>query len=278
MRLMPTMIPPFRRGWRFPAAVLAAVSFCQPGLTANRTLETVLARAGEEAGLFWKQFSSIACTETVEQAKLDPEGKLLNYRKASYDYLVFLQWTGGELRVEESRILQSETKPKKIKRPTHRPLLVTNGFSTLLVVFHPNFQSSYRFTLGRQEPAGGKALLRIDFEQVTGAPTPAALVLKQRTYPLEWKGSAWIDPDSGAVVRIKTGLKRPLTEIGLLALNAEVVYAPYRFADGDDSYWLPTRAVITAQTKRQRWRNVHRFSDYKRFSVKTEVTVANPEQ
>ncbi|MCP5119490.1 MAG: hypothetical protein GY953_52490 [bacterium] len=256
--------------------VLVWLSVAGPARPANLPLDELLVQVGDRVEIFGKQFSSIACTETVEQVRMSEKGRIVNRKNSIYDYLIFMQLIGNELSIEESRVLRSESKPKKRKRPSHRSLLVTNGFSIMLLVFHPHFQSGYMFTRLPDEKVGGVNLRRIDFEQVQGARSPSVLQLKEQSYPLEWKGSAWIDPSSGSIVRMKTGLKQPMREIGLHGLDSEVSYSEFRFQDTGEIHWLPGQATIEARSAHQRWLNSHRFSDYKRFAVKTEVSIGDP--
>jgi hypothetical protein len=48
-----------------------------------------------------------------------------------------------------------------------------------------------------------------------------------------------------------------------------------RFGDDPAAHWLPETATIEAETPTQRWRNVHRFVNYKRFTVETKESVGN---
>jgi len=54
----------------------------------------------------------------------------------------------------------------------------------------------------------------------------------------------------------------------------EVNYGSQQFAAGEDFYWLPATAAIDIQTERQHWHNTHLYSNYKRFTVKTEDKVS----
>ena len=237
-------------------------------------LETILDRAGDRVELFWRQFSSVSCTETVEQVKLSEKDKPLNRRQAEYDYVIFMQLTGKELRVEESRRLTSETRPKKKKRPSQRSLLLTSGFPIMMLIFHPQFQDRYLFQLAAGPDDGPRpGLTRIDFEQVAGAESLSVLRLKDRDYPLAWAGTAWVEAGSGAIVRIRTKLREPLTEVGLRSLTSDVWYSDISFTEATESYRLPERAEVDARSRGQHWHNIHTFTAYKRFSVNTEVTI-----
>ena len=242
------------------------------------SLNSLLGQLGQDVERFWREFAAVSCTEIVEQSKLGPTGKILNEKRAVYDYIVLMQLIGTDLAVEESRVLQEEVLPKKKKRPQHRSLLVTNGFAIMMLVFHPHFQSSYVFTLRPDHDIQGEERLRIDFEHVNGARSPSALELNGRIISLEWQGTAWLDPRTNAIMRMKTGLKEAVDETGLASLDSVVEYGEVTFADGDQSLWLPQVASIEARTEHQHWRNVHRFSDYRRFSVDTTVRIGDPDQ
>ncbi|MEZ5391381.1 MAG: hypothetical protein R2724_00565 [Bryobacterales bacterium] len=73
-----------------------------------------LAVIGDRVEAFWKEIASVSCTETVEQWKIDPEKeKVLNQKKSTYDYLVFLQWVGDQLAVDESRAARGVAEQKE---------------------------------------------------------------------------------------------------------------------------------------------------------------------
>lgn len=236
------------------------------------TAET-LARAAKAAEKFWDQFSAVTCTEAVTQARLNQHGKPSYEVESAYDYLIMLQISGADFVVEESRV------PVKAARDTRTaPLLVTNGFSTLMLIFHPFFQGGYEYGNPEPERLDGRDVLRIRFQQAKGGRSPSVLKLRQREYPLEWSGSAWLDAASGAIVRIEAGLKAGMEDIGLKTLNAAVDYSPMHFTEDAEVHWLPVEARVEAETMRQHWRNVHRFSNYKHFSVNATEQVEAPRQ
>jgi hypothetical protein len=102
---------------------------------------------------------------------------------------------------------------------------------------------------------------------VHGARSPSVLKLRQREYPVEWQGTAWIEPASGAVVRVSAGLMTSMEDIGLKSLTADVRYSRVEFSSEQGAHWLPSTAVIEVETPHQRWRNIHSFGQYKLFSV-----------
>ncbi len=251
---------------------LLFILFCLPCLAAEPpALKSVLLNAGKAVEQFWKQFSTINCTETVSQSKLSKEGKVISRTDAAYDYLVLMRVTDDGIAVEESRV--SSRQPGTEKGGS---LLATSGFSTLLFVFHPYYQSSFEYSQPELDQVDGVSALRIGFRQVHGARSLSCLRLGGRDYPLEWSGTAWIEPQSGSVIRITAGVGSRTEDLGLTALDADVHYAPVKFPDTATAQWLPSLATIEAVTPRQHWKDVHRFDGYKRFSVSTTTKVELP--
>ena len=117
---------------------------------------------------------------------------------------------------------------------------------------------------------GKQRLLRIRFEHIPGKRSTIALRLRGKDLPLEIQGVASIDPETGAIHEIVAGLSAPMSDINLKALEMDVHYDPQVFGTVADAYWLPSTATISIRTERQHWRNVHQYSNYKRFSVNSE--------
>ena len=231
----------------------------------------LLERAGQHAKLFWDQFSAVACTEEMAQEKLNEKGKTTIRMESRYDYLIVMGWDKGDLLVDESRV---EIEAPRKGRPTGS-LLATRGFATLLLIFHPEFQPGYTFSVPVEE--AGSPLLRIDFLPRPGGRSPGAMELKGREYPIMWEGSAWIDPANAAVVRVETRWKDPPDALGLVSLHSDVRYAPFDLR-ADQTYWLPQSASIEVKTLHQSWKNEHHFAKYRLFSVDVKDEVGNVRQ
>ena len=242
-----------------------------PAVAAGHDPDDLLNRTGEQVSKFLGQFSEVKCTEKVTQQKLGKEDKVELKEESTYDYLVILTNTGGELSLDESRLAVHEAKVDK----KNTSLLVTNGFATLFLVFHPYYAGSFRFTAQGDELVGGHLLSKISFQHVRGTRSIAALALRGKEYPLEVSGTAWVDPQTAVITKIVAEIGDSMQDVGLKTLRSEVEYAPVPFRGMKETYWFPSQATVEVETPRQHWRNTHRFTDYKRFSVDTEEQVAN---
>ncbi len=252
-------------------AVLATRSFAaESGTPEAQRLNGILERTAGQTSAFLDQFSDVKCTEQVRQEKLGLDNKVELKEDSSYDYLVIMTNTGGELSLSESRIPIRE--PKKDRRNTS--MLLSNGFATLFLVFHPLYADAFKFTLGAKEVLAGHSLQKISFQHIAGMKSPAALALRGREYPLELTGTAWIDEETGSIAKIEAGIADTLQDVGLKTLSSEIDFTPLTFADSKQPYWFPTEARVEVETARQHWRNLHQFTGYKKFSVSTEEKVA----
>jgi len=209
--------------------------------------------------------------ELVTQEKIKGRREKIEYKQESlFDYLALTKDQDGSLTVEELRLQQN----KEMDKPNKPSLLITNGFPTLLLIFHPQYQADYRFQI---EPAraGEGNLTGIRFEHIPGMPSTCALMLRDRIYPLELQGTAWVDNETGAIQKIDAGLIAPMKDINIKAFDVEVTYKPQLFQSEHEAKWLPSSAVINIQTALQHWRNIHLFSQYKRFTVESSETTSH---
>jgi hypothetical protein len=235
-----------------PGEIAAAAS---PSLDA-----LVLARKHVQE--YFEKFSDLTCKETVTQIVLNNSGHAIYRENSAYDYQFEATSASGSLKFNETR----ESRNPAFRDPA-RTLLVTTGFASLLLVAHPMYETSYVFEPGGSETIDGISYSLIRFVPVPGASSPASLRLRGKNYPLPLSGTLWINPQSGAIVKLEAKVDSSLSDLGLAGMRSEVHYAVHTFRDPAQSVWIAESAVIDVDTPRQHWRNLHRFTDYKRFNV-----------
>jgi hypothetical protein len=248
------------------ASVFLVCVAARPARAAGDPLEELLRRTSEQVTSYLDRISEVSCNERVTQEKLGDSGKTVEKEESAFNYLILLSSSNGELNLVESRLVDEGKLAKKLQRP----LLVSNGFATLFLVFHPYYAAGFKFAVAGEETVNGRLLAKVHFEHVPGTRTPAAMAVGGREFPLDLSGTAWIDLETGIIARIVAGIETGMEDVGLRTLRSEVEYAPVTFHNPPDTYWLPSQATIEVETRHQHWRNMHRFSDYKRFSVNTK--------
>ena len=240
----------------FAPAVIAAGQSSSAPSAADLAQRQVIA--------YLAKLADLHCTESVTQEKLAGNGHVEASEHAKYDYLIMIDGNGDDLQLNESRIESSASRHKPL------PLLVTNGFSTVLLVFHPYYRDRFTFETGPDEVADGLELIPVSFSHIRGRRSPAALALRGREYPLELKGTAWLDRQSGQVVKMDAGLLHDMSDIGLRSLKIHVEYKPARLGKDLSTVTLPALAVVDVTTPLQHWRNTHVFDGYQNFSTDAE--------
>lgn len=240
----------------------------------NPPPQALLDQTAKRVSDFLDQFSQVKCTEHVVQEKLSDNGRVEFKDQSDYDYLVILANSGGELTLDESRYEDKDAQHAKNKKKL--PLLITNGFATLFLVFHPYYQDSFEFTDEGEEIVAGHPAVKIGFHHIAGTRSPMALMLRGRDYPVELAGMAWVDKKNGNLLRAVADIPGGMDDVGLHSMHSEVKYSAVTFKGSSTAWWMPNEATIEVATQRQHWRNTHRFTDYKRFSVDTEEAVKGP--
>ena len=224
--------------------------------------EPLIALAQAHVEQFVKQFSDMRYEEDVLQQKLKNNGGVEYKRETVFDSLLRTHFEDGHLRIDEQRLVQ--------KSPAHvdqRPLLSTAGFSALAMIFHPYYESSFYFTRAEDESLQGRMLARVRFTHVEGTRSPVLYQMIGAEKPLELTGAAWIDPGSGEIFRIEITANSAASDMGVKTIRAELTYGPVAIQDEPQPQWLPVSATIDLETPRQHWRNIHHFTDYRKYRV-----------
>ncbi len=222
--------------------------------------------AQKQITAYLEQLADLHCNESVTQEKLSENGHAEHTARAQFDYLIMMSGNGDEFQLNESRIESAATK----ERQPQFPMLVTNGVSTILLVFHPYYRDGFEFRTLPDEDVDGKPAIPIHFEHIPGRRTPAALALRGRAYPLDLQGTAWLDRKSGDVVKVEANLLRDMSDVGLRSLDIRVEYRPIKLHGGAAPLAMPAVAVVDVTTPRQHWRNTHVFDGYRTFSTDIE--------
>ena len=215
---------------------------------------------------FFEQTANVVCNEDVAQTMVGKNGKPMYREESVFEYQLQPNTRSGSLKLVESR----EPRKEAFRDPT-KTLLITNGFASMLLVLHQNFEPSYTFQPVGEEVIDGRTLVKIHFKPVPGASSPAAIQLRSRNYPLPLTGDVWIERETGSVVKLITSLESSMDDLGLHDLRSEIHYSIVQFHDPEEAYWMPASAVIDVETPKQHWRNVHRFTSYKRFRATIQV-------
>src|SRR5438105_13781156 len=94
------------------------------------------------------------------------------------------------------KLVESRDTRKAAFRDSSRTLLITNGFTSMLLIMHPSYESSFAFAPGGQESMDGVTYFKVNVKAVPGAASPAALQLPGHDYSLLLSATFGIEPQS----------------------------------------------------------------------------------
>jgi tetratricopeptide (TPR) repeat protein len=211
-------------------------------------------------------FSNTIGSELIRQTQLASSGKPRTARSMECSYVFTHRNVNGHIQIHEYR----GNKEGHTLSPgrTEGGFMVTSGFVSTLMIFHPEFQAhtSYRY-LGSQSLAGQQTYV-IGFAQKAEALNPLGrfIVATGKVTSFYVQGIAWISPDH-RVMRLHTDLLHPVSQINLNRETSEIDYRPYHFLSSPTTFLLPTRVTVSVEYGRKRLRNEHIFTKFQLFNV-----------
>ena len=221
-----------------------------------------LAQARKSVERLFERSANLSCTEKVIQSILGDYGKP-DYEEHSLFTYRFQADNGGK----SLQFVESRERLQAPFRDSSRTLLITDGFGNMLLILHPAYQASYTFEGDGQEVIGGVNMVRFRFKPVPDASSPIMIQVRGQNFPVAVYGEVWIEPQSGNVVKMNASSDSGMSELGVRSMKSEIEYLPVALHNPEESYWMPASAVIDVETAHHHWRNIHSFSDYKRFQA-----------
>jgi hypothetical protein len=255
-----------------PAELARAVpelNHLKPAESQN-ALPKILERAGSAVAAFFDNFPNTACTEhvtsNVHRVKLTG---VLHYDN-TYNYLALTEEGSMKGRLREYR---TDAKGE----PVQPDGIVTFGFVALSVNFHPDYQADSRYRyLGREEMEKQDTYVVAFAQRPQVARQTASVQYLGQGGIVYLQGVAWIDPVSFRIVRLRTDIEQPESNVGLLKETIQVLYSEVSFGKSQETLWLPQEVTVTGQLKEYLFHNQHRYSDYRLFNVQVEQKLDKP--
>ena len=259
------MVPFLALGARSQQPTLPATAQPIEATGAAQSMDSLL-QARKSVEKFFEQSANVVCAESITQTVMGKNGKASYREESKYEYQLTASSANGSLKMSESR----EARKLPFRDPS-RTLMVTNGFTNLLLVLHPDYEASYQFEPAGEEAVDGVLLEKFLYKPIPGGLSPAALRVRGKSYSLPLSGTVWIDKRSNAITRITATVDRSLADLGLQGMSSDIHYSLVQFHDPDETYWMPVSATVDLETAMQHWRNVHRFTSYRRFRATIQI-------
>jgi hypothetical protein len=241
----------------------------------KEVLKPLLQAVGEKVEAFFHSFSNTSSKEEVRMERFSSDGRSEDSTRQEFNYLILVHSEKAGIQFEEDRV-DSRGRPIAPKRI--KGFFISSGYAGLCMFFHPShhFGSRFRY-LGKQKSEPHAHV--IAFAQKPEARDYLAGYVglnSTESTPLLFQGIAWVDPDSQQILRMRTDLLEPEFQILLMAQTTEIQYSEVHFGTAPQSYWLPREVSVTWRLGGNTYRNRHRYSDYKVFSVESFDKIGQP--
>ena len=227
-------------------------------------LPVISARVGKAVEDFFTGFVNTTCAERITSTVETVPQRTPLLSEGKFNYVALVKQGQKNAPLEEFR---TDTKggPARI-----RGLILTSGFVSLIAPFRPAFQKESRLRYLGRERLNGRNTYVVAFAQRPGVARPAELVkfLNQTAFVF-LQGVAWIDPVDYRILRLRTEIQRPESNVGLAKQSTEVSYASVTFKQENKTLWLPREVTVSGTLQGIRFSNQHRYSDYRLFVVQS---------
>jgi len=231
-------------------------------------LPAILAGTGKDVQSFFKNFANTMSQEQVHEARLGKKGETKDSLEENFQYLLLATPEKWGVGLEEYRT--DKNGDRTASKGLAAGLMLTSGFASASLVFHPAYQSGAGFRLlGRQDLAEHPCFV-VAFAQT---PEKAQMVERFNTdresVLVLFQGLAWIDATTYKIVRLRSDLLTPQPRIRLERQTTEITYEPVQFKELAEAMWLPSQVAVTVEWKGRTFRNSHTYSRFRLFN--TEV-------
>ena len=204
---------------------------------------------------------------------LEEQNRVFPVFSGKYSYLVLAHRESDGVHLVEYR---TDLKGNEIKPGLNGAPALTQGFALVALLFDPFHQTLAMFRyLGRQVVDHREMYVvafaqRPDVAQLTGQ-----INIGGKTSSTAYQGIAWIDPVKFQILQIRTDLLEPRPEVGLLRQTTEVHFMEVHLPAVATPLWLPRSVVVSSLVNGQFVRNLHTYSNYRKFVAKSRIMPVN---
>jgi hypothetical protein len=239
----------------------------QPPLTpqdGENALAAILGRVGENVKEFADTLPDLSALEEISMERLRSDGRVAAQLQETFRYLVVARHGFTETTFEEYRT-DLQGKAAEPGGLVH-DFSVTKGFAYTAIHFHPSIQADSVFRYLGKQILDAKETDLVAFAQRPGfAHVTGRVALFEKSVLILVQGLAWIDPATYQIVRLRTDLLAPRTDVRLKTQTTDIRYAEFHLSEMPQTVWLPSQVTVTVEWRGKAYRNVHHYSDYKLF-------------
>jgi hypothetical protein len=229
-------------------------------------LNAILAAVGENVARLFDHLPNVSAEEKVHQEKLGREGKSDGALENEYRYLCLTPAERWGPSIDEYRTDSGGR--KMFQSGLAEGFMLTAGFASAPLIFHPAYQSGSDFRLLGQQKVQGRNTYVVAFAQYPARSRIYGIFQEGKSIRTTFKqGLAWIDSENYQIIRLASDLLKPLSQIKLDKLTTEINFSEVPFHQAGRQFWLPNQVTVSIDWNGKVLRNKHEYSDFMLFKV-----------
>lgn len=235
----------------------------------QQELPTILQKTGERVDDFVRNIRDLIAHENVSQERLSADGKTKAKESFQDNYLILphgYEWgASAEYRMDD--------KGNRLSIEPSNGYMVTSGHALSCLSFSSVAQPQSSFRLLGEEKIRSRDTYVLGFAQRPGEATFTTTITGPggTNADMLTQGILWVDRSSFQIILLRSDLLAPSKEIRLDQLTTEVTFGEVQLQDIPNPLWLPDEVDVSIEIGHQKFRNVHHFSDYRRYRVSVKI-------
>jgi hypothetical protein len=157
--------------------------------------------------------------------------------------------------------------------------MLTSGFVSAPLVFHPAYQSGSSFRLlGRQKLNGRSTFVIAYAQEPAKTRFSGRFMVGANSSTTYTQGLAWVDSESYQIIRISSDLLTPLPSVKLKKETTQIDFSEVHFKLLPQAFWLPSMVTVTLDWHGKVLRNQHAYSDFLVSNVESTQKIGKPKE
>jgi VWFA-related protein len=236
----------------------------------QQELSLILQNMGRKVDDFMRDIGDVIAQEDVTQEKLDAKGNIKAKQRVQDNYLILhhgYKWgASAEYRMDDKG---NRLGPIGLEKG----YLVTSGVALSCISFSTVAQSQSKFRYLGEEKMDSRETYVLGFAQKPGEATFLTTMTGTGGVDVDMltQGILWVDKNSFQIIQMRSDLLAPNHEIGLDQLTTEVRFGEAQLQDVANPLWLPSDVDVYMEIDRQKFRNAHHYTKYRRYRVSVKI-------
>jgi VWFA-related protein len=238
-------------------------------------LSLILEKTGQSVDAFVQNIGDLIAREDLTQERLSADGKVRAKDHVEDNYLILRRGYSWGANAE----YRMDDKGNRLEQVgLDQGYLVTAGHALSCIQFSTvaQSQSKSRFRYLGTQMLGASETYVLAFAQRPGEDNFATVMAGTgaKDVEMQTQGILWVGQSNFQILRLRSELLESNREIQLDELTTDVTFAEVRLEDFPTSLWLPSEAVVYIEIGGKKYRNMHRFQDYRRYRVAVKIGAA----